>query len=423
MSVSSPITAHQADLVKTAAGIIYVIDDNAMHPALKQTTPLSQEQINTLGHRFTEGLDRWDREIKSRHAPGIVEVNRIAIVAELLNQKYPTQVRRDGRGEITIPVSDIVDAWRNLSGDLSRFDATRTEWENRVLSLFGPDASGNTTPGRIDQATHGAQRVGLLIARSIGIDGLFNNVFEAGQAVEEPVPPLPTYAKGDPRADVPQLMAKLALELSVTEGLLKAITPDEPHENQEQQLLQWFKKRADAAIGTVTHLVIPSGIARYSAQLKDSQKVLSDSRKILRTCLYGTEPELASLAAQHAVERNFGTILFLAICPNIPLLIPTIELRLIFTKPIMFLTKSAHDAMGDIPIFGFPFYLMMLMGRVIDAIPHAQIVFVQNLVTDRWLGNPRKRAKLIQRYLNHADKHATKPRVEAFQHMLLSIVS
>ncbi|HKD77734.1 MAG TPA: hypothetical protein VKB76_19670, partial [Ktedonobacterales bacterium] len=380
MSVSSPITAHQANLIKTAAGIIHVIDDNAMHPALQQTTPLSQEQISTLGHRFTDGLDHWDREVRSHRAPGIVEINRIAIVSELLNQKYPTQVRRDDRGEITIPVSDIVDAWRNLSGDLARFDATRAEWENRVLSLFGPDTASNTTPGRIDQATHGAQRVGLLIARSIGIDGLFNNVFEAGQAVEEPVPPLPSYAANDPRSKEPQLMAKLALELSVTEGLLKAITPDEPHENQEQQLLQWFKKRADAAIGTVTKLVIPSGIARYSAQLKDSQKVLSDSRKILRTCLYGTEPELASLAAQHAVERNVGTILFLSIFPNIPLLIPTIELRLIFTKPIMFLTKSAHDAMGDIPIFGFPFYLMMLMGRVIDAIPHAQIVFVQNLV-------------------------------------------
>ncbi len=421
MSVSSPVTAHQADLIKTAAGIIYVIDDNAMHPALQQTTPLTNEQISTLGRRFSDGLDRWDREVRSHHAPGIVEINRIAIVAELLNQKYPTQVRKDDRGEITIPVSDIVDAWRNLSGDIARFDTSRVEWENRVLSLFGPDTSSNTTSGRAE--SHGAQRVGLLIARSIGIDGLFNNVFEAGQAVEEPVPPLPQYAENDPRSKDPQLMAKLQLELSVTEGLLKAITPDQPHENQEQQLLQWFRKRADATVGAVAKLVIPTGIARYSAQLRDSQKVLSNSRKMLRTCLYGSEPELANAAAQHAVERNFGTILFLAICPNIPLLIPTIELRLIFTKPIMFLTKSAHDAMGDIPIFGFPFYLMMLMGRVIDAIPHAQIVFVQNLVMDRWLTNPRKRARLIHRYLNHVDKHATKPRVEAFQHMLLSIVS
>ena len=430
MSTPATLTPHQTDLIKTAAGIIYVLDENTLHPVLRQTTPLADDQISTLARRFSDGLDRWDREVRTHHAPSLVDARRIAIVAGLLEQRYPDRVRRDARNEITIPVSDIVDAWHNLSGDITRYDDLRQRWEGLVLSPFnmtsGPDTGANTS-GRgqvvLDQSLQNAQKVGRGLARSLGIDGIFNNVFEAGEAVESPVPPLPQYAANDTRSQHLQLMAKLQLELSVTEGLLNAIQPDEPHEDRERHLLDWFKKRATTALGTVTHLVVPSGIASLSSQLQDSVHVLTEQKRVLELCLYGDEPHLASAAAQHAVERSPGTILFLAICPNIPFVIPTLELRLIFTKPIYFLTAGAHEAMGDIPIFGFPFYVLMLMGRFIDGIPRLQVKLVQGIQMDRWLGNPRRRERMTHHYLRHVDEQSTKPRVDAVKRVLLSIVS
>ncbi len=42
---------------------------------------------------------------------------------------------------------------------------------------------------------------------------------------------------------------------------------------------------------------------------------------------------------------------------------------------------------------------------------------------DTWLGNQNKRASLIRRYLNYADKRASNPRVDALQRIFLNIVS
>lgn len=417
------MTPHQADILKTAAAIIYVLDDTALHPVLRQTTPLSQDQIDTLARRFSDGLDRWDREVRSRRPPTAVDANRIAIAAALLNQRYPEAVKRDGRGEITIPVGDIVEVWQNLSGDVSRYATVHEEWENRIWPLFGPDPGAASNHPRREQSMQMAERFGMAVAKSVGIDALFNNALTTGQVPEASVPALPAYAANDPRANDPQLMAKLQIELSITEGLLAAITPTEPDEQHHSKVRKWLQERASTAVDTVTGLFIPSGISRLNSQLQDSQRLLTQSRDLLKTCLYGTEAELASEAAQHAVERSFGTILFLAICPNVPFVIPTLELRLAITKPLYYVTKGAHASLGSIPIFGFLFLLLRWMGEAIDAIPRFQVRLVQGIVSENWQSNPRKRAKLITRYLNYADRRATKPRVDAIQRILLGLVS
>ncbi len=426
MAAPPTLTQHQSDIIKTAAAVIYVIDDPSLHPSLRQTTPLSQEQINALAHRFSDGLDRWDREVRFHRPPSAVDANRIAIASVILNQRYPEQIKRDGRGEITLPVSDIVAVWNDLSGDMMNYSTSHEEWEKRIWALFGMEAApevGGATLSRRGQAGQAARAFGMAVAKSMGIDGIFNNAFNSGHVPEVSVPALPHYPPDDPRSEDPQLMAKLQLELSVTEGLLQAITPDEPNETHANQVVGWLKERAETAIDTVTGLVVPSGLASLSRQLSDTEKVLRQSRDLLRVCLYGSEQELAAEAAQHGVERSFGTILFLAICPNIPFLIPTLELRLAITKPLYYVTKGAHEALGKIPIFGFLFLLMRWLGQAIDAIPRFQVRLVQGVVVESWLGNRAKRAKLIRRYLRYADRRATKPRVDALQRVFLSIVS
>ncbi len=422
MTAPTVLTPHQADILKTAAAVVYVIDDTALHPSLRQTTPLTHEQISALARRFSDGLDRWDREVRAQRAPSTVEANQIAIAAYILNQRYPDLVKRDDRGEITLPVSDIAAVWNELGGDVSRFSALHQEWENRIYTLFGPDPSAPTHTRR-EQAGTAAKSFGMAVAKSMGIDGIFNNAFDAGHVPEVSVPALPAYPATDPRSQDPQLMAKLQIELSVTEGLLAAITPDAQNPTHDSKVSAWFKERASTALDTVTSLVVPSGVSRLSSQLSDTERILKQSRDLLKTCLYGTEQEVAAEAAQHAVERSIGTILFLAICPNIPFVIPTLELRLAITKPLYYVTKGAHASLGKIPIFGFLFLLMRWLGEAIDAIPRFQVRVVQGIVSDAWLGNPTKRAKLIRRYLNYADRRATKPRVDALQRVFLGIVS
>ncbi len=423
MTTPTALTPHQVDIIKTAAAIIHVIEDSSLHPSLRQTTPLAPAQIDALTRRFSEGLDHWDREVHNHRMPSSVDASRIAIAALLLDQRYPNDVRRDDRGEITISIADIADVATTLSGDISQYTTSHEEWETRLLSFFGPDPNAVSTHLRMGQAGQAAQRFGLAVAKSMGIDAIFHNAFEAGHVPEASVPALPAYPATDPRSQEPELMAKLQVELSVTEGLLAAITPNEPNEQHHNQLLHWFQERAATAIDTVTSLVVPSGLARLNAQLQDTQRVLSQSRDLLRTCLYGTEAEVASEAAQHAVERSVGTILFLAIFPNIPFVIPTLELRLAITKPLYYVTKGAHASLGGIPIFGFLFLLLRWAGEAVDAIPRFQVRVVQGVVMENWLGNPRKRANLIRRYLRYADRRATKPRVDALQRILLGIVS
>lgn len=425
MTAPSVLTPHQLDILKTAAAVVYVVDDNALHPSLRQTTPLTKEQITALANRFSDGLDRWDREVKAHRAPGQIEANQIAIAAVILSGRYPTAIPRDDRNEITLPVSDIVLVWNDIAGDITRYSDSHQEWENRIYSLFGPNPVVATTPmrGGRQQASQAAKAFGLAVAKSMGIDGIFNRAIDADQVPEVSVPALPNYPASDPRSQDPQLMAKLQLELSVTEGLLAAITPQAKNETHANRLSTYFKEHAVTMLGTVTDLFVPSGLSRLSSQLRDTQKVLEQSRDLLKVCLYGTEQELAAEAAQHAVERNIPAIFLLAIIPNVPFIVPTLLVRLTVTKPLYYVTRGAHATLGQIPIFGFFFLLLRWMSEFIDAIPRLQVRLIQGLFIDNWMMHPRKRANLIRSYLNYADRRATKPRVDAVQRVFLGIVS
>lgn len=415
-------TEYQADVLKTAAAIIHVINDNGLHDALRQTRPLGPDQINLLARRFTEGLDHWDRDLRANRQPNPVDTHRIAIVAGLLSRKYPTAIPRDEHHEITLPVSDIVESWNNLSGDLQRYNDLHESWESLILATFGPDPNAPSNARR-DNRMQIAESFGMGVARSVGLDGIFNKIFTGGAVPEVSVPPLPNYPATDERANHLQLMAKLQVELAVTEGLLQALTPESPHEDHDAHFLKWVQQRSTLVVSRLTDLVVPSGLSRFSSQLKDSQQVLTQSRDLLKTCIYGSEVEVANEAAQHAVERSVSTILFLAVCPNIPFLIPTLELRLAITKPLFYVTRAAHEALGKIWVFGFLFLLLRWIGSAIDAIPRFQVRLVQGIVTDTWMGNHRKRASLIHRYLRYADRRATNPRVDALQRILIGIVS
>jgi len=422
MSTTTPITPYQGDVIKTASAILYVIDDMSTHDALRQQTPLNDHQVRFLEDLFSSGLTRWDHEVKAHRTPAPTDISRIAIIADKMSQRYPNGIKKDQRGQVTIIVSDIVDAWNLLAEDITHFAAQRDQWENPIYTLFLADSSNNSTV-QPDPRLQSAESVGHLIAKSLGIDGIFNPIFDSGVTPQTEVPPLPNYPPNDTRNDHLQLMQKLQLDLSVTEGLLATITPDQPHENRTNQLLEWVTKRANKALKTVTGLLVPSGVARLSSQLDDSARILKQSRDMLNLCIYGEEHALAEKAAQFAVERSFWTTLFLAVCPNIPFIIPTIELRLAITKPLYYVTRGAHEALGDIPIFGLLFWMMRGMGWLIDSIPRAQVRLVQGLTTDGWLANTNKRHQIIRRYLHHADKQTTQPRVNALKQVLLSIVS
>lgn len=421
MSTPTMPTQTQLDYMKTGSAIVAVTEDHSLHDALAGALT-DQRDLDRLERAFTRGLEQWDRDVKAHKAPHPLQVTKMAIVADMLSQQYPDGVKHDTAGQITIPVTDITNAWKTLGVDANKFSASRTKWETMVYSTFQTTQPSQRNQ-RIDSSYQAAEHVGKAIAHSLGVDGIFTKIFNEGIVPQIEVPPLPDYPADDPRAKNLQLMSSLQLELSITEGLLSTITPDEPHEDREKHLLEWMQERANIALETARKLLIPSGIVRFSAQLNDTAKVLEKSRDLLKVCLYGTEADVLSLAAQHAVERSFFTNVFLAIFPNIPFIMPTLELRIAFTKPIYLLTKSAHEALGRVFVFGFVFYLLRGFGYAIDSIPRWQVRFVQNIVTDAWKANPNKRQHIVNRYLRHVERRGKNPTEDALEQVLVSIVS
>ncbi len=420
---TQPPTTSQVDYIQTASALLHVLEDRAIHQIIQSETVLTDDQIASVTRRFEEGIARFKGEVHQHRMPNAIEISRIAIVADMLSHIYPDGIRHVTADEIAFNVQDIREARKALSGDVSGLAATRETWEHTVRATFQTGASTQPRPPALEQSLAAAHQVGKLISRSIGIDAIFANVFDAGVEVQLPVAPLPTYEANDPRAADPELMTRLQLILSVTEDILESMTPDTPGEDHASHMTEWFKEKAGKAVEKAKNLVVPSAISKLNAQLKDKEKVLRDSRDQLRTAIYGTEPQVATAAADHAVERSPGTILFLSICPNIPFVIPTLEVRLAFTRPFYYLTKAMHDAMGKIPLIGFFFLLLQGLGQALDAIPRAQVRFVQGVVTESWLANPKQRQRLIRKYLKYVENRAEKPQVDALQRILLSLVS
>ena len=415
-------TTTQVDYIQTASAITHILADRTLRGYLEASGKLTDDQVGALTRRFEDGVSHFKQEVKQHRMPDALEVSRTAIIADYLSHKYTQGIPHIGEDQVKIEIADMREGLRLLTSDMSLVAASRAEWEGMVRATFLTGATTQSRPPAIDQSIQAARSAGMVIARSVGIDSIFGNAFAAGEVPLSPVDPLPTYAEHDPRAQEPGLMAKLQLTLSVTEGILATIAPADPGETHERHIVEWFKDRASKAIDKAKDLVVPAGLSKLSSQLGDKEKILRDSRNLLNTAIYGTEPELATAAADHAVERSLGTILFLSICPNIPFLIPTLELRLAFTRPFFFITRAMHEAMGRIPLVGFLFLLLRGLGQVIDGIPRAQVRFVQHVVTESWLANPQDRAKIIRRYLRYVDRRANQPQIDAIQRVLLSLV-
>ncbi len=427
MATQTQITPAQYAYIKAAYGIVHALEDSTCQTYLNtinsSNTQLNERQLQTIESKFSEGLNDCIHRVKNHSAPIPFIITKVAIIANFLENQYPKGAPLDSKGEVTLSINDFVASMRLLAQDVQTHVDARNRWENAVNGIFQAQHGVSTHP-KVDQSVQSAESIGKVIAKSLGVDGVFNNIYKMNVTIPPvAVDPLPEYAAKDPRSQNLALMAELQQELSVTLGMLNVITPPDKGSDREKHMLQWLEKRANTAIESIRKVIIPTGIVRFSSQLNDTAKVLAHSRDMLQSVIYGSEHDLANTAAQYAVERSWGTIAFLAVCPNIPFLIPTLELRIAFTKPIYFLTKSAHEALGNIFIFGFAFWILRGMGYLIDAIPRAQVRLVQDFVTDMWLADDAKRTKLINRYLKFVSKRAKDPTVDALQQVFLSIVS
>jgi hypothetical protein len=160
-----------------------------------------------------------------------------------------------------------------------------------------------------------------------------------------------------------------------------------------------------------------------STAWKENEEILDDLSDFLRHCVYDSERDLSIEAAQYAAERSLGAIVFLAICPNIPLIVPTLEARLLFTKPLQGLTRGIHAVFGRVIILGFFLLLISKFANLFDEVARMQVMWTQHFLMARWLVNDRKRLRLVRRYLNDAVNRVRRPRRDAIVRGLLSIVS
>ncbi len=427
MATQTQITPAQYAYIKSAYGVVHALEDTTCKTYLgaihDSNTQLNAHQLQTVETKFSEGLNDCIHRMKNHSAPTPFIITKTAIIANFLENRYPHGAPLDNKGEVTLSINDFVSAMQLLTQDAQSYTDARNRWENVINQVFQAQHGVSTHP-MVDQSVQSAESIGKVIAKSLGVDGVFNNIYKMNVTIPPvAVDPLPTYSAKDPRSQNLALMAELQQELSVTLGMLNVITPSDKGADREKHMMQWLEKRANTAIESIRKVIIPTGIVRFSSQLNDTAKVLAHSRDMLQLVIYGSEHDVANAAAQYAVERSWGTIAFLAVCPNIPFLIPTLELRIAFTKPIYFLTKSAHEALGNIFIFGFAFWVLRGMGYLIDSIPRAQVRLVQDFVTDTWLADDKKRTKIINRYLNYVSKRAKDPTVDALQQVFLSIVS
>jgi hypothetical protein len=235
------------------------------------------------------------------------------------------------------------------------------------------------------------------------------------------IEPLPLYAKDDPRSDYILLMERLHLYLRVVDGLRGAlIAASSDGAAAPGIIVRWFSARRQSLVQIMTRHFLPRA---FISAWKENSEVLADLSRFLGHSIYDSEPQIALEAAQYAVERHLGAILFLAICPNIPFIIPTLEVRLLFTKPLLAITKGIHATFGRFPLIGFFFYLMYRFARFFDGIPRLQVRVAQEVIVSGWLANRQKRSRFVLRYIEAAYQRMERPRVDAIARALLSLVS
>jgi hypothetical protein len=233
--------------------------------------------------------------------------------------------------------------------------------------------------------------------------------------------PLPIYAAEDLRAgELHAVMERFLLTLRIVDGLRGALASDKSPRTDQHILFQWGSARLGAYRDAVTRLVLPRAV---TVAWKEKREILADLSRYLSHCIYDSEAVLSVEAAQYAAERSAGVILFLAICPNIPFGLPTLEIRLFFTKPLVAIATAIRAVFGNFFLIGFFLYVLEVFARLFDAIPKVQVRAVQRIAMRRWLLDERKRLGLIRRYVKAVDARIAKPRADAIVRGLLSIVS
>jgi hypothetical protein len=259
------------------------------------------------------------------------------------------------------------------------------------------------------------------LAKALGMENQFKSAFDEGVVPLADVEPLPLYNPTDPRTHHLEFMEQLRLYLSVIDGFLGAMQKASQQSSIPSSIIvRWSSQRSQAFIDIAKIHGVPIVL---EGLMKKNSVILTELSATLRTCLFSSEKELANEAARYGVERNISCIVFLAICPNIPFILPTIEIRILFTKPLVGISEAAHQALGKIPIFGFAIWILYSLTRIFDSIPRAQVKVVQGFFIRRWLRNKQKRSEIILKYLDAIAYRVKNPRIDAFHRGLISLVS
>jgi hypothetical protein len=260
----------------------------------------------------------------------------------------------------------------------------------------------------------------MALLKSLQLTKKLQGVIDEAHVPLPPIDPLPAYAPTDRRSSDARIMEELHLALRVVMGVMDALAGLESPKPQPSRVGRYVADRRDAAKKALQRQALPR--VAVSAW-KGPKEILADLRAFLSHCIYDTERDLCREAAWYAAERHAGVIFFLAICPNVPLIVPTLEVRLLFTKPLVNIARGMKAVFGDFFILGFFVSLVTIMAEFLDAIPRLQVRVVQRIVIGRWLRNERRRAALVDHYLKAAIARVAKPRADAIRRGLLAIVS
>jgi hypothetical protein len=277
----------------------------------------------------------------------------------------------------------------------------------------------------IDSASSGAYELEaskrcIALLKSLRLTKKLQGVIDEAHVPLPPIDPLPAYAPTDRRSSDSHIMEELYLALRVVIGVMDALAQLESPKTKPSRIAQYLAARAEA----LKKMAQRQGLPRVAMSAwKGPEEILVDLGTFLHHSIYDSESDLSREAAWYAAERHAGVIFFLAIFPNIPLIVPTLEIRLLFTKPLVNISRGMKAVFGNFFVLGFFVSLVNRMAELFDAIPRLQVRVVQRIVIARWLRNERRRASLVDRYLRAAMTRVAKPRADAIRRGLLAIVS
>ncbi len=258
----------------------------------------------------------------------------------------------------------------------------------------------------------------LLVA--LGLDRKLHEAINEDNIPLGDIPPLPDYRPADPRATtLRDEIAYLALTLQIVNGIQTIIDANVDAQATPRRI-KMMKRLGTRYVEVAKKLLLPRVVITV---LKQKESILADLSTFLNHCLYDSENDILHEAGRYAAERNVGANVFLAVCPNLPFIVPTLELRLLFSKPLLGLASAMHALFGKIFVFGFFFVLLVKFAQLFDGIARFQVQLVQRILINRWLSSEQQRVRLVERYLKDAKHRVEKPQTDVIIRGLLSLVS